>query len=252
MTTREWAEDFHGVWHRQSSTTWEAGVGPADPAACCGRKILSVHHSTFHPSELDDGTDPVCGVPTRAMSFWQPWATLVAEGIKSIETRPKQHPWRSAIGHTIAIHAAKRAPEHALIGDWEVGRLDPGLPRRLWSTVRHDAPLDLPLGAVVATARIANVVPMTDPFAECIDADGRWIPHVTCGDVLRYWPSDLTPEPTPPVDIEKQRPYGDFAPGRWAILLDTVRKVAPFPCRGYQGLWRLPPGVADSLLGWAA
>lgn len=42
----------------------------------------------------------------RALSLWQPWATLVAIGAKRIETRH----WRAPgvlIGETFAIHAAK-------------------------------------------------------------------------------------------------------------------------------------------------
>lgn len=60
VAVNEWAEDFDGVWHRMSSDRWERGVGPADPVACCGRKIDSVSHSTFHPREMDGGREFVC------------------------------------------------------------------------------------------------------------------------------------------------------------------------------------------------
>ncbi|MET0373983.1 MAG: ASCH domain-containing protein [Rhizorhabdus sp.] len=76
----------------------------------------------------------------RAVSLWQPWASAVAVGNKSIETRH----WTTKYRGPIAIHAAKRwarderefaSVEHAL------GRL----PKRL------------PLGAYVAVADLVDV-----------------------------------------------------------------------------------------------
>lgn len=53
----------------------------------------------------------------KALSLWQPWASWVAWGWKTIETRT--HPrFRSLVGQTIAIHAAKRWDEHALTVAW--------------------------------------------------------------------------------------------------------------------------------------
>ena len=43
----------------------------------------------------------------KAITLHQPWASLIAEGIKTIETR-SWAPSREIIGQRIAIHAAKR------------------------------------------------------------------------------------------------------------------------------------------------
>ncbi len=40
-----------------------------------------------------------------------------------------------------------------------------------------------------------------------------------------------------PGNIEDQRPYGDFTPGRYAWLLEDVRPITPVPAKGRQGLW---------------
>lgn len=37
--------------------------------------------------------------------------------------------------------------------------------------------------------------------------------------------------------VNDQKPFGDFAPGRYAWLLDNVRPIGPVPARGRQGLW---------------
>lgn len=76
----------------------------------------------------------------RALSLTQPWATLIATGQKSIETRN----WATAYRGPLAIHAAKGYPAEAqrftgiLFGD---GRL----------TERP------PLGAVVAVAWLVSI-----------------------------------------------------------------------------------------------
>lgn len=41
-----------------------------------------------------------------------------------------------------------------------------------------------------------------------------------------------------PIDVSDQQPYGDFAPGRWAWLLDHVEQLPqPVPAKGRQGVW---------------
>ena len=43
----------------------------------------------------------------NCISLWQPWATAIALGLKTIETRSWPAP-KSAIGHPLAIAAATR------------------------------------------------------------------------------------------------------------------------------------------------
>lgn len=47
----------------------------------------------------------------KAITLWQPWASLIADGRKTIETRPR--PWR----HTgwVAIHAGKQVDREACV-----------------------------------------------------------------------------------------------------------------------------------------
>lgn len=48
----------------------------------------------------------------KAISLWQPWASLIAAGVKSIETRG----WPTNYRGQIAIHAAKR-PRRSVRGN---------------------------------------------------------------------------------------------------------------------------------------
>ena len=75
----------------------------------------------------------------RAISLWQPWATAIAVGVKTIETRH----WKTNYRGPIAIHAAKRwtrdEREFAEV-EFTNGRL----PKRI------------PLGAIVAVAVLSE------------------------------------------------------------------------------------------------
>ena len=143
----------------------------------------------------------------RCLSLWQPWASLVATGAKRIETRS----WSTAYRGLLAIHAAKN--------------LEPAASRpRLASEPLRSALLRgglgpgsvLPRGAVLAVARLVDVVP-----TEIARADA-----VAWGELH----------------------FGDFTPGRYAWYLDQVRVLStPIPCRGALGLWSPPPDVLDKI-----
>jgi hypothetical protein len=130
----------------------------------------------------------------KAISLWQPWATLIALGHKRFETRS----WGTSYRGPIAIHAAKRQ----LAGD-DCYILDE-------LSTAHGLKLpfneDLPFGAVVATATLADVLLMTP---------------------------DLIQEQTA-LELD----LGNWQPGRYAWRLEDVRRLGhPQPARGSQGLW---------------
>jgi hypothetical protein len=95
----------------------------------------------------------------RALTLWQPWASLIAIGAKLVETRSWAPPsW--LVGERIAIHAAQ-TPDHI-----DIAVTYP------FHAYLHSAPL--PLGAVVATAVIDRYAEMT---VESIDRLERDNPH---------------------------------------------------------------------------
>lgn len=175
----------------------------------------------------------------QALSLWQPWATLIAIGAKTIETRS----WGTRYRGRIAIHAAKTTKGiDALPGDCEgkteggwvygyIGDYQASYCRRTSKEgTRGDTQLvnvtsgegieidtTLPLGAVVATARLVDCLQVT----RGTDCAGR--PWLEGGPFS--------------VDLD-QLPYGDFAPRRWAWMLDDIRPIdPPIPARGKQQLF---------------
>ena len=89
-----------------------------------------------------------------AITLHQPWATLIALGVKTVETRSWPAPER-LLGQTIAIHAGKRVAR------------DPGVAVENEMRVRlgKDWRRTIPAGAVLATAVLAGMarVDRVDP-----------------------------------------------------------------------------------------
>ena len=150
----------------------------------------------------------------KAITLHQPWASLIAERVKTIETRSWAPP-ASLIGQRIAIHAGKREPRiRELPGDisWQ------------WTQ-------DVPRGAVVATALLE-------------DASKVGMRDLCCDDFVHVSVLSL---PMSPIRI-KTDPYGDFGVGRWLWFLTDIQKLSePIPCRGYQNLWEIPRDVLNEL-----
>jgi hypothetical protein len=130
---------------------------------------------------VSESLNRLCEV--KALTLHQPWASLIAEGVKRYETRA----WTTRYRGPIAIHAGLRTV--------------PG--------VGHG----LPHGCIVAIADLVDVLPSDQVTADVV-----------------------------------QRCVGDLAPGRYAWVLDDVRKLdLPIHCGGAQGLWQVAPAVASLL-----
>lgn len=85
----------------------------------------------------------------RALSLWQPWASAIALGIKTVETRA----WSTKYRGPLLIHATQRFPREArefAATERALGRLPPRLP----------------LGAVVAVATLVDVRPTEEVALE--------------------------------------------------------------------------------------
>ncbi len=145
----------------------------------------------------------------RALTVQQPWAFAIATGHKTVENRTRQHPWTSAIGKRIAIHAGKAwdhtadpHDEHLIAAAKDAGHL-----------FVHDEldPAAYDYGVILATAKLAGVHHGQSRQCRC-----SWNPFAQ--------------------------------PDSWhLILLDVHRLRKPLPARGYQGLWTVPLDVLAQL-----
>lgn len=138
----------------------------------------------------------------KALTVRQPWATLIALGVKRYETRTRP----TNVRGRVAIHAglsepcAKGVTARFVKPNWWISHF---VHDGLWLQFEDGNVVPLPLGAIVATAELVDCVP-TDA------------PKIT-------WP---------------EYQIGDWTPGRWAWRLDDVRPLAvPVPAKGRQGWW---------------
>jgi hypothetical protein len=180
----------------------------------------------------------------HALSLHQPWASAVALGVKTVETRS----WSTNYRGPLLIHATSRRPrdiwrhesdedwpiwiDHiALSGCWQADEGDDG-----WWRYQFNGPL----GALIAMCDLVAVAPVPTAESEAVD----W--YTTPPGVRdRGWgiAHDSSVEPDDPdwrfytVD-ESQRPLGDFTYGRFMWLLDNIEPIEPKPYRGRQRLWR--------------
>lgn len=139
------------------------------------------------------------------MSLHQPWASLVAYGLKKIETRGPRSPFRYR--GPLLIHAAKKWDDHAsetlLRLAYEFPTIDAAF--RDPDGIGMVTP---PLGAIVAVCRVVDIREMTP----------AWIAEQTALELA----------------------VGDWRPGRFGWVLEDVRRIdPPIPMKGRQGLFRV-------------
>lgn len=178
----------------------------------------------------------------KAISLWQPWASLIACGVKVYETRDWAPP-RDLIGQRIAIHAAKkvdkdaaRLAEEIVYGQHKSGGFEladkirasfDGTPIELLGAFGEAA---LPAGCVVCTAVIDAAFQVGEA------AEGTMVPAAK---VVRRITSRLMPA----FFTVRYDDWGNYAPGRWAWLLKDVKPIRPAAAAvGRQGFFDLPQG----------
>lgn len=181
----------------------------------------------------------------KAISLWQPWASLIACGAKPFETRSWAPP-RELIGQTIAIHAAKKVDKDAaqmaeelMYGQWrDYGGFE--LSDRLEASWGGDQASDdlmakfantiMPVGCVVCTATLDAAFQLGDR------AVGTAVPAAVVT-------QRMTSRQMPPCFTVRIDDFGDYSPGRWAWLLRDVKPlIPPPPVKGAQGFFNLPQG----------
>lgn len=202
----------------------------------------------------------------KAITLHAPYATLIANGTKTIETRGwERGPPKWLIGERIAIHQAlNRGPKvrEACLALTEDGALlavsragdalnvypdhpdtevatNYGAAGRGKQTVTGTPCATYPLGAVVATAVMEDAGRIVEtrhgyhphsPRIKGAHVKTHYHPsHPTRGDwsIGRWTPVD---------------PYGYFAEGRWLWFLEDVRPIEPaIPAKGAQGFWDWEP-----------
>lgn len=154
----------------------------------------------------------------KALTIYQPWASLIAVCAKRFETRG----WPTNYRGPIAIHAGVRSTTPFLRG---LIRASEDYTLRNFALAYKETGLgmmeDLPRGSVIATAELVEcrqIRAHCGPFDESYNVllDGFDVIDISHDEFL----------------------FGDWTPGRYAWELANVRPLPqPVPCKGRQGLW---------------
>lgn len=141
----------------------------------------------------------------RAISLWQPWATLVVFGYKQLETRH----WSTNYTGPLAIHAAKKKSR-------DIERLcefdDPIFLALQRAGYTYKT---LPRGGIIGKVYMGNCVPVTDPIVRRRIDEKR-----------------------------DEYSFGDFGKGRFAWVLSVPSIIDPMvECVGRQGFFEWEDGL---------
>lgn len=170
----------------------------------------------------------------KAITIWQPWASLLAIGAKQYETRS----WETKYRGPIAIHAAKKDPCNipllGLEAFEEAAKEELEKAGLAWCLLHT--------GSVIATAELVNCWHIVYNPGTNVDI-AKHIPVGAELDVPRKHP-DFGRYIVP---TEKEMLFGDWTPGRYAWELANV-KLLPKPIRakGAQRLWNWDETDPDS------
>jgi activating signal cointegrator 1 len=151
----------------------------------------------------------------KALSLWQPWASLVILGAKRIETRG----WSTLYRGPLVIHAASKVTNAQLLlhheEPFKSALAEHGI--RRWQ--------DLPLGACLGIVELVDVVRIA----------GEYVP--TSAGFSKYHEERELDEGMQPPD-EPERSFGNYEAGRFAWMLARPRPLEkPVPRRARQRLF---------------
>ena len=138
----------------------------------------------------------------RAISLWQPWASLVVIGAKTWETRS----WDTNYRGPLAIHAAKR---------WTPAQRDIARQEPFESALMAAGIYEVILGHVLGKVDLVNT-------GRCKGEGRIALPESV---FLRYV-------------HEPEWSFGDFSAGHYAWQLENPeRLITPIPAMGQRGFW---------------
>lgn len=144
----------------------------------------------------------------KALSLWQPYATLISLGLKAVETRGWRMDYRGPL--VICSTTGKSRGERAVY-DWlrmkQHQNSDACRIMRALASAGIESLKDLPLGKALCVVEVVDCLPTG------MALNAPWL-------------------------TKDERAFGDYSPGRYAILtVNCKRFVEPFSIRGKQKLF---------------
>ena len=165
----------------------------------------------------------------KAITLWQPWASLLACGAKEFETRS----WATSYRGPIAIHAAARIFDTRDLPAYVVHAMVQAV-RPIVDKMAHTAiylPLEMiPRGCIIATAELIGCHKMVRRGGRGLSSDSPGWLETENG---IYEPTD------------QELLFGDWTPGRYAWEFANMKMLeTPIHAKGGQRIWNWEDGRA--------
>lgn len=161
----------------------------------------------------------------KAITLWQPWASLLACGVKQFETRS----WATSYRGPIAIHAAQKPFYKVLkelfpLHEWKYSP-DYSAKRKFVDYISRFVDIDtLCYGAVIATAELVDCHKIVIYGGRGISGDGQGWLDVDGKGIYE-----------PP---EQELRLGNWTLGRYAWEFANIQILdEPIPAKGGQRIW---------------
>lgn len=169
-------------------------------------------------------------VSIPCLSLHQPWATLIAIGAKTIETRG----WATAYRGPLAIHAAKRVNKSEMIAldctrsfHAALASIKPSPNASMWEY--------LPFGDIIAVVDLVDCRPTGSFTGEELDRE-------------QFQSPQFAPQGEYQWNRWTERDFGDFSLGRYGWVLENVRPLEkPASYRGAQGLFHVGTSLLEGV-----
>lgn len=183
----------------------------------------------------------------KALTLHQPWASLLANGVKHFETRSWACP-QKFIGRPIAIHAAK-TKESLWTPD---GKRHSDLGGTDWGTIFNRFGIPTP---TIADGWLGHVLSV-GVFVSCHEIfeikpnrgnehDGPY-EFLTKATFANWLPEREEPYPLYPTRLELQ--LGGWEVGRYAWRFQVIQRLSPrVQCKGGQRIWTLPSEAQEKV-----
>jgi hypothetical protein len=155
----------------------------------------------------------------RALTLTQPWATMVASGIKRIENRDWRHDPKSMIGQRFAIHASREI-DMETVEDIFIDKIyGADVPDLIIGERRSDpvvsARMLFPVSAIIGVATLERCIRKDDGRQSSIFAADAPL-HGLPDDQHRWF----------------------FGP--LGLVLTDIHPLIPIPCKGALSFWQVP------------
>jgi activating signal cointegrator 1 len=164
----------------------------------------------------------------KVLTLWQPWATLFAQGIKKIETRPQATSFRG----TYLIHAAQKwTPEQVQMCAAEpfFSELKKmGVTNKPWNEM-------LPLGSIIGSVKVESCFELTS---------NNWIVDDSINEYKNF-----EDDKGRLILSSKEHLFGNYTAGRFAwICSDHKVLKTPIPYKNGQGYYQSFKGDTKQLI----